>query len=147
GINVQGNYNLSNDDEPLSLKGNLTETDLIIFQPFLKNLVSDLKGKANADVSIIGTFRNPKISGVGRFSNAEFTVNYLKTHYRVENQPAMVQNNAVMLQNLKLFDAKGNTATANGIIDLAKLINPYIDVDVAGNNFMILNTNYKDNNL
>nr|WP_235891117.1 translocation/assembly module TamB domain-containing protein [Sphingobacterium lumbrici] len=147
GISVQGNYNLSNDDEPLNLKGNLNETDLIIFQPFLKNLVSNLKGKTNANVSIVGTFRNPKISGMGHFNDAEFTVNYLKTQYRIENQPAMVQNNTVMLQNLKLFDAKGNTATANGIIDLAKLINPYIDVNVAGNNFMILNTNYKDNNL
>ncbi|WP_444544626.1 translocation/assembly module TamB domain-containing protein [Sphingobacterium alkalisoli] len=147
GVSVEGDYNLSNDDEPLNLKGNLNETDLIIFQPFLKNLVSNLEGKANADVSIVGTFRNPKISGIGRFKNAEVTVNYLKTHYRIENQPVLIQNNAVMLQNLKLFDDRGSTATANGIIDLAKLINPYIDVDVTGNNFMILNTNYKDNNL
>ena len=147
GVSVEGDYNLSNDDEPLNLKGNLNETDLIIFQPFLKNLVSNLEGKANADVSIVGTFRNPKISGIGRFKNAEVTVNYLKTHYRIENQPVLIQNNAIMLQNLKLFDDRGSTATANGIIDLAKLINPYIDVDVTGNNFMILNTNYKDNNL
>ena len=146
GVNLQGNYNFYNENEPLNLSGRLNEANLMLFQPFLKNLVSDLQGKGNADINIKGTFKNPKITGVGRFTNTEFTVNYLKTHYYVDNQMAMVENNAIMLQNLQIRDSKNQTATANGIVNLSKLVAPYIDVDINGSNFMILNTTYKDNN-
>lgn len=147
GISLAGFYNLYDEKEPLNLSGKLTETDLMLFQPFLKNLVSNLRGKGNGDISIKGTLKNPQITGVGRFSNTEFMVNYLKTHYRIDNQMAMVENNAILLQNLQIRDSKNQIATANGIINLSKLVNPYIDIDVNGTNFMILNTNYKDNNV
>ena len=147
GVLVNGQYNFYSETEPLDLKGTLKETELVIFQPFLKNLVSNLKGKGNADINIKGTFKNPKITGIGRFNEAEFTVNYLNTHYYLDNQIAMVENNAIILQNLNLKDTKGNQAQANGLVNLQKLANPYIDVDVNGNKFMILNTSFKDNNL
>lgn len=147
GINLNGNYNFYDENEPLNLSGKLKETDLMLFQPFLKNLVSNLQGKGNADINIKGTLKNPKITGLGRFTNTSFTVNYLKTDYYVDNQMAMVENNAIMLQNLQIRDSKNQTAIANGIINLSKLATPYIDVDVNGNNFMVLNTSYKDNNL
>lgn len=147
GLVLQGNYNFFDENEKLSISGKLNKTDLAIFQPFLKNLVSDLSGKGNGDVTIKGTFKNPKISGLARIEDAGFTVNYLKTHYRVENQAALVENNAIMLQNLILRDAYGQRATANGIVNLARLASPYIDVDIVGNNVMILNTTYRDNNL
>ena len=147
GVLLNGQYNFYNANEPLDLKGKLQETDLTIFQPFLKNLISKLKGKANAEIEVKGTLKNPKITGIGRFSDAEFTVNYLNTHYYLDNQVAMVDNNAIMLQNLTIRDSKGNKAMANGLVNLQKLANPYIDVDINGNNIMILNTGFKDNNL
>jgi hypothetical protein len=147
GVLVNGEYNFYNEDEYLNLKGTLKETDLIIFQPFLKNLISNLKGKGNANIEIKGTFKNPKITGLGKFNDAEFTVNYLNTHYYIDNQIALVENNAIMLQNLSVRDIKGNKAQANGLINLKKLANPYIDIDVSGTRFMILNTSFKDNNL
>lgn len=147
GVKLFGYYNFFNENERLNIEGKLNKTDLAIFQPFLKNLVSDLAGKGNGDVTIKGTLKNPKISGVARIENAAFTVNYLQTHYRIENQAALVENNAVMLQNLVLRDLHGQRATANGIINLARLASPYIDVDIVGNNIMVLNTTFKDNSL
>src|SRR5690606_26289090 len=81
GIALAGSYNFFDENEKLSIQGELQETDLTIFQPFLKNLVSDLRGKGSGNVKITGTFKNPKISGIGRIHHAEFTVNYLQTHY------------------------------------------------------------------
>ena len=147
GVKMLGYYNFFDENEKLSIDGKLNKIDLAVFQPFLKNLVSDLSGKGSGDVSIKGTLKNPKISGIARVEDAEFTVNYLKTLYRVENQAALVENNAIMLQNLVLRDIHGQRATANGIVNLARIANPYIDVDIVGNNVMVLNTTYKDNNL
>lgn len=147
GLVLQGNYNFFDENEKLDISGKLNKTDLAIFQPFLKNLVSNLSGKGNGDVRIKGTFKNPKISGIARIEDAGFTVNYLQTHYRVENQAALVENNAIMLQNLVLRDVYGQRATANGIVNLERLATPFIDVDIVSDNVMILNTTYRDNNL
>src|SRR5690606_36310597 len=133
--------------EKLDISGKLNKTDLAILQPFLKNLVSNLSGKGNGDVRIKGTFKNPKISGIARIEDAGFTVNYLQTHYRVENQAALVENNAIMLQNLVLRDVYGKRATCNGIVDLECGATPFIDVESVSDNVMILNTTYRDNNL
>ncbi len=147
GIELAGSYNFFDENERLNIEGELQETDLTIFEPFLKNLISDLRGKASGNVNINGTFKNPKISGVGRIHHAAFTVNYLQTHYHIENQSTLVENNAIILQNIKINDPKGHVATANGIINLAKIASPYIDVDISTDNVMILNTTYRDNNL
>src|SRR5690606_3830596 len=42
GLVLQGNYNFFDENEKLDISGKLNKTDLAIFQPFLKNLVSNL---------------------------------------------------------------------------------------------------------
>lgn len=147
GISLNGNYNFFDKNEPLNIKGKLNNVDLAIFQPFLRNLVSNLKGRSDADISINGSLNNPKISGLGRFFKSEFTVNYLNTLYKLDNQIALVENNSIILQNFAINDIRGRQAKANGIINLSKVANPYIDIDTYADNLMILNTNFKDNNL
>lgn len=146
GLSLKGEYNFSTANAPLNLKGNLHEVDLIIFQPFLKNIVSDLRGASSGDFTILGSLNNPTISGTGRFRNTDFVVNYLKTPYTIDNQLVLIENNALILQNFIIKDIKGHLATANGILNLSKIANPYIDVDVQTDNVMILNTTFKDNN-
>jgi len=146
GATFTGQYNFSQDKDPLNMQGKLNDIDLAIFQPFLSSLVSRLQGRSQAEVNIVGSITNPKISGVGRFKNADFIVNYLKTPYQISNQIALVENNAIILQNFIFSDTKGHQAKANGIVNLAKLSDPYIDVDVNATNMMVLNTTLKDNN-
>jgi len=147
GITLKGHYSFEDSKEPINLKGTLKQVDLSIFQPFLRNLVSNLQGRSDADISIVGSFKNPKISGLGRFHHAEFTVNYLKTSYKVDNQIALVDNNNIIIQNFSFGDFKEHKAIANGYINLEKLATPYIDLNIAADNFMVLNTNLKDNNI
>ncbi|MFZ4863896.1 translocation/assembly module TamB domain-containing protein [Sphingobacterium sp. Mn56C] len=147
GVQLTGQYNFKNEHAPLALEGKLKDMDLIVFQPFLKDLVANLKGKGNAEVKIYGALKQPKISGIGKLTDTEFTVNYLKTHYKLDNQATILDENVILLQDLKFTDAKGHIAYANGVVNLDRLANPYIDVAVKAHNFMILNTGIKDNNL
>ncbi|WP_434429924.1 translocation/assembly module TamB domain-containing protein [Sphingobacterium spiritivorum] len=151
GINKQlkldGTYNIGNDKNAIDISGKLVNTDLIIFQPFLRNLVSDLHGSVSGDISVKGYINKPEISAVTRFKDASFIVNYLKTPYRVSDDEVKVSKNHIVLNNLKIFDPNNHEATANGYIDLNKLSDPRIDVDVSTQNFLVLNTTYKDNNL
>ncbi len=147
GLTLNGTYKVVSGEQTIDLKGKLNQTELILFQPFIRNLASDLQGKLDADLQIGGTFKNPQINGTANIESASFKVNYLKTTYNLNNQSVMIDKNAVMMNNLTFTDSKGHQAVAGGVVNLSKLSNPYIDVSVASNNVMILNTNYKDNNL
>ena len=147
GLTLNGTYEVVEGEQAINLKGKLNQAELILFQPFIRNLASDLQGKMDADLQIVGTLKDPQINGTAQIESAGFKVNYLKTAYNLNNQSVMIDKNAVMLNNLVFTDIKGHQAQAVGVVDLSKLSNPYIDINVATNNVMILNTTYKDNNL
>jgi hypothetical protein len=148
---------LADDRETLKMTGNLDlkeklididvkldETKLTILEPFVKQLVSNLKGNISADIGVKGNFEKPEINGNVSFNQGELTVNYLKTAYTL-NDRVEVNNSVILIDNLNLKDADGNTATANGTVDLNNLNTPTIEVNLVANNFMALNTTAKDN--
>jgi len=147
GLTLNGTYQVVSGEQAINLKGKLNQTELILFQPFIRSLTSDLQGKMDADLSILGTIQDPQINGTANIESASFKVNYLKTAYNLNNQSVMIDRNSVMMNNLIFTDSKGHQAVAGGVVNLSKLNNPYIDVNVATNNVMILNTTFKDNNL
>ncbi|MBA8988448.1 MULTISPECIES: translocation/assembly module TamB domain-containing protein [Sphingobacterium] len=147
GLTLNGTYQVASGEQAINLKGKLNQAELILFQPFIRTLASDLQGKMDADLHISGTLKNPQINGSASIESASFKVNYLKTVYNLNNQSVMIDKNAVMMNNLVFTDSKGHQANAGGVVNLSNLSNPFIDVDVATNNVMILNTTYKDNNL
>ncbi len=147
GFQLDGTYNLADTEEALQLRGEIREIELVLFQPFLQELVSGLDGKSNAEIRIGGTFANPKISGTAEIQQASFTVMYLNTPYHLAQQSLMVENNVVRFDNLRLFDAQRHEAAASGYLDLNQLSNPDIQVEARANNFHVLNTTYKENNM
>jgi len=147
GLTLTGTYQLIGGDQNINLKGSLNNAELILFQPFIKNLASNLIGKISSEFEITGDLRNPKINGTSTIHAAEFSVNYLKTTYNINNQSVLIENNNIVLDNLIFTDIKNHQAVSKGIVNLNDLNNPYIDISVVSNNVMILNTNFKDNNL
>ncbi|WP_270090855.1 translocation/assembly module TamB domain-containing protein [Sphingobacterium sp. SYP-B4668] len=148
GLTLAGTYNISDDRKnEIDLVGKLVNTDLIILQPFLRNLVSDLRGTVSGDVTILGSATRPEINAVTRFKEASFTVNYLQTPYRIADDILQLSKNNIILNNFKIFDPNNHVATANGYVNLNRLSDPHIDIDIDARNFLALNTTYKDNNL
>ena len=145
-VEVSGVYNHDEDTNPLDLKLRMDQGELVLFQPFLKNLVSELKGAASADMRVNGTLSAPSISGTIDLQDASFIVNYLKTRYRV-NETVAVDHSKIILNNLRINDDFKNQAVANGTVDMSTPLNPDIQVDVKATDFMVLNTTAKDNPL
>ncbi|WP_225871371.1 translocation/assembly module TamB domain-containing protein [Pedobacter cryotolerans] len=143
-LKMTGNLDLKEKMIDVSVK--LDETKLTILEPFVKQLVSNLKGNISADIGIKGNFEKPQINGNISFNQGELTVNYLKTAYTL-NDKVEVNNSVILIDNLGLRDADGNNATANGTVDLNNLNTPTIEVDLVANNFMALNTTAKDNSV
>ena len=150
---------LSNNEETLKLDGaldlkeklidvtvKLNDSKLAILEPFVKSLVSNLKGNISTNLRIHGPFENPKINGSLALDKAQVTVNYLKTTYVITDK-VFVDNSVIQIDDLKLKDMDGNTATGNGTIDLNNISYPDLDIKVDALDFMALNTTAKDNPL
>ncbi|MFD1769110.1 translocation/assembly module TamB domain-containing protein [Sphingobacterium suaedae] len=147
GVDLAGTYDVRAENDALQLKGKANDIDLGIAYPFLRGLVSNLYGKMSGDITIHGSVQHPVLSGNTQLTEASFIVNYLQTKYTVAQQQAIIQDNRIYLSDFKFADTHQALATANGHIDLNKLSDPTLDVQVTAENFQILNTNRKDNEL
>ena len=146
-MNLAGAYNLKkNVDDALNFTVKMNQTEAIIFAPFIKNLVSNLKGTLSADLKLTGSWSDPKLNGNVSLENTGMTVNYLKTAY-VINDKVDVENSVIKVNNLVLTDTKGGKGTANGTVDMNDPSNPDIEVELRSRNLMALNTTFKDNHL
>jgi hypothetical protein len=143
-LKVDGGLDLKN--KIIDLRVAMDKSKLAIIGPFVKDLVSNLKGNISSDLNIKGPFEKPEINGTLGLDNAQLTVNYLKTAYTI-SQDVRVKNSVIQIEDLNLKDVGGNTATANGTLDLNNISNPNLDIDIVARNFMALNTTSKDNPL
>lgn len=141
-----GTYDATGATDQLAIKANLDQTELVLFQPFLSRLVSDISGTISADVNIAGSVSEPRINGTCYLHNAGFTVNYLRTPYRINDQVSL-SNSTILLKNLTITDPKNNIAIANGSVDMRNPLIPNIAVNIDATNFLVLNTTFRDNPL
>lgn len=146
-MNIAGAYLLGQDeDDKLNFDIKMNQTEAIIFTPFVKDLVSNLKGTVSSDLKLSGPPSDPQLNGTITLANTGVTVNYLKTAYTVNNKLS-VNNSVIKIDNLVLKDIHGGTGTANGTVDLNDLSNPDIEVELEARNLMALNTTFRDNRI
>lgn len=143
-LRAEGNLDL--EKKEIDLEAKLDKTELIVLEPFVKQLVSDLKGYISSDLTVKGSFEKPQIKGTVSLDNAAMTINYLKTRYTIADEVS-VDNSVIEINDLKLLDVDRNEAIANGSVDLNDINNPTLDIDIYATKFMALNTTEKDNPL
>jgi hypothetical protein len=146
-LNLAGVYTLGHDaGDNLDFDVKMDHTEAIIFEPFVKGLVSDLKGTVSANLKLSGSPKNPELNGDLTLNNTGVTVDYLKTAYTVTHKLS-VNNSVIGIDNMVLKDFRGGTGTANGKVDLTNISNPYIDITLEAKNLLALNSTFKDNHL
>lgn len=146
-MNIDGTYTMQkNADDLLNFDIRMDQAEAVIFDPFVKSLVSNLTGTVSTNLILDGTTTNPKLNGDITLANVGLTVNYLKTRYTV-NDKLTVANDLIKVDQMVLEGAHGGKGVANGTVSLANLSNPDIEVELNAQNLMALNTTFKDNHV
>lgn len=141
---LTGNLDLKEKEIDLAVK--MDESKLTILEPFVKQLVSNLKGNISADLTVKGKFEKPEINGTVALDKGQLMVNYLKTTYVITDD-VEINNSVVELGDFELKDLEGHEATARGTVDLNDINYPTLKVTVNANSLMALNTTAKDNSV
>lgn len=145
-LNVDGKYHLTAEEDKLDFHVKMNQTEAVILDPFVNDLVSNLSGKISADLDITGRPEKPQINGNLNLNNTGFTINYLKTPYTI-NDDVSVKNSVIEIKDLQLKDNRKGMGIVNGTVDLNNLSNPTINATIDARNLLSLNTTFKDNRL
>jgi hypothetical protein len=125
----------------------VNETPVSVLNFVFKGIASDLEGTIAGNARLTGSFSKPDITGKGFIKGGGFTVDYLKTHYRFENE-IVVKNNAFEFNDAKMYDENNRTAIASGRISHNYYTDWRIDIRIKNfSEFKVLNTTLRDNNL
>lgn len=143
-VGATGTYNANTETDKLNVHAELNRSELVLLQPLLGRLVSDISGTVSADLQVTGSLLASQINGHCRLHDAGFTVNYLKTPYRINDEVSLT-NSAIILNDLIITDPKNNRAIARGSVDMRNPLIPDIDVTIDATNFLVLNTTFRDN--
>ena len=159
-LDFGGAYFINTNQLDLLLKFN--ETDIQFANTFLDpTLARDLNGKLKGVLTVKGTADKPKLSGKLSIDKGSVKVELLGVKYRFNGKIDVIED-GFLINNLPLKDEDGNIASMVGTIyhkdfsgfnfdlnlnfedDLSKrdILNPLRVLPL--NQFMVLNTNYKD---
>ncbi|MFK7947465.1 MAG: translocation/assembly module TamB domain-containing protein [Saprospiraceae bacterium] len=109
--------------------------------------ISGTKGKVSADLIFTGSVDNPKAKGNLRLTEAGTRVDYLQTYYRLDDVNVTAKDNFFDFSGTELLDKFGNVAYVEGGIKHRKLSNFELDLKINSNQFLLIDTEKKDNEL
>lgn len=130
-------------NKKLNLLAKLNNTHLSVFEPFIGQLISNIKGNATGQVQILGNLLHPELNGKIAISDAGFKLNYLNTYYTFSHildiKPTIFE-----MKGIQLFDSQLNKAITNGTFKHNNFKDFKINFNGNFNNLEILNTSYTD---
>lgn len=145
-VNISGDYYPENSQ--LDFNISLEKTRLNMLEPFVKNFVNQLVGRAGGNFAVKGTVDNPLIEGKVGLQKTGFTVNYLQTRYNfTTGDSILITNNAFTIKDLliKSSNGKGNQALLNAKITHNNFEDIALDIGLDIDNFLLMNTTAADN--
>jgi hypothetical protein len=141
-----GYYYPKKDVDNLDMELNLQAVQLQIFEPFVKEYCSDLKGFIAGNVNIKGSTNDPKISGVLNVNAKKVTVDYLNTSYNFSHE-ITIENNSFGVERMSVYDINHNKALVTGKVYHNHFKDFQLDFDIDAKKFLCLNTTEINNNL
>lgn len=147
-FSLHGNYtpNATNKEEKFNIVAILNKTNLEVFEPFIKDVLSDLQGDATGLVTLRGNFSKPIINGEIDIENGAFKVNYLNTTYYL-NEKISINPSGFVLNNIVLDDHQGGLAVVTGGIFHKGFKDFKLRLEGEFKNMSLLNTTFKDNEI
>jgi hypothetical protein len=111
-FSLQGFYYPEKENDNFDLELQLLNFKLEVAEPFLVNILSDIKGLASGSVYIKGSLSDPDISGSMALMRTEFKVDFSNTYYSLADV-INIEKDRFWANNVSIYDQFGNSGVAN----------------------------------
>lgn len=132
--------------ENFNIKANIDQIPLSVFDTYIDKVITDVKGTAKADISLKGTVKQPKLSGVVNLNDADILFTYLNTRFRISDK-VLVRPDGFYFENLQVLDERDKVGLINGWVKHDYFKNFRFDARIDVEDFLALNTNSAMNQL
>ncbi len=144
-IALSGFVNTAKNDGSYNLKLEMDTTPLQLFEPFLVDLVSELKGTGKGVVQISGPLNKPVLKGKIYLEEAGMKVDYLNTSYTF-NSAVNISSTRIDLGRFQVKDERNNTGYCSGFIGHDFFDDFTLNIELSNlKNFLCLNTTLEEN--
>lgn len=131
----------------MDLTASIPNFELTTVEPLTMGQLKDLKGLLTGEINVKGSPTQPNINGSINLRNTSFFSTYVKTSFSLKNETISLTPQGISFDKFELLDSDNNTAVLDGKI----LTKDYKDfafrLELSANNFRLLNTTAKDNDL
>ncbi|NPD86405.1 translocation/assembly module TamB, partial [Lentimicrobium sp. L6] len=143
---LEGFYYPEEIDNQIDMDVSVHNLSINFLNPFLKEFVSDLEGRATGEIRLKGNFLKPNLSGRLDLARTQFRIKYLNTLYSLSGT-LNLDNEMLGFNEVVLFDTVGNKAVLQGGLSHERLRNFGVNLKVKPINFVALNTSKGMNEL
>lgn len=141
GNDVDLNASYSDKGE-LSGKLGIGKFNIQTLDPFLKSMISGLKGSLNGSVAFEGTIDEPVVIGEINIQDLQGNYRDYNTFFKAPDEKIQFNRNGMSLNEFVVYDSIGNTAKVNGQIHTSDYRNYNYDLKVKTDHFMALNKKF-----
>ena len=145
-FSLTGTYQPGQKANSLNLKAVFNNTELKIIEPFSRDLLSDVSGRAQGTVFVKGTPDAPLLDGEVKIEKGKMKFDYLQSVFTFSDKIYFTESE-ITTRNMLLTDADGNTAVLRGGVFHDRFNYFSLDFKADLKNFKILDTGPKDNDL
>ena len=131
----------------MDITATVSRFDLVSLQPLLENQLTNLEGLITGRVAVKGTPDVPDIDGQISVNNTQFISNYLNTAFVVDGETISFIDEGISFDKFEIADQDGNKASIDGTILTRTYRDFEFQLDLLTDNFRLLNTTAKDNDL
>ncbi len=145
-LDAEGYYYTSYPKDSLDFEMKLHNYNISSLEPFVQGIFSNTEGVATGRVTLSGYASAPDLLGKLLIMRGGIKVDYLNTDYTFSHEIDF-QENFIAFHDMLIRDSLGNTATINGGIKHNHLADLALDLEIAPQNLLCLNTNQRQNSI
>jgi len=147
-VDINGTYSFDakSTENDLDIDFDIKTFAIYSVEDFIAEYIDNTKGTINGKIKLKGSRKKPNLYGYIDINDVTTTVTYLQTTYNVKNERVTFDKNIIDLgQSIIVSDLEGNVAQGAGKVTHENLRKFALDIDVASDKIIGLNTTYEDN--
>ncbi len=131
----------------IHLDGHLRRFPFRIMKDIIPNGISNVRGDFDGRITISGPLTGPEFDGLAHINHGELTVDYLKTHYTIDDQDVRITTTRFDATGGVIKDKFGHTAVIEGGLYHRRFHDFGLNVKIRSDRFLVLDTHKGDNPL
>lgn len=136
---VNGSLRVGEKQQVLDLNGDFEAFPLKMLNAFIPDQMFTLNGNLIGNVNLTGTTDRPVVDGVVRMDSVyAFMEQAGKYRYRFDSRPVEIKNSRLTFSNFAIYTTGVNPLTIDGVVDFRNLNRPTANLDLAANNYTLL---------